>query len=155
MPERFNSVLVYLPYNVRKSLDALPNELKKRVHEIRVKNGLPLSIVTDKEVVFPTSNSNYNSHENKIICSKEDINQIFRTICGYSVYSHTEEIKRGFISLKGGHRVGICGSGMFEKDNLSVIKDISSFNFRIAREIFGASDSIIANFGGKLYSTLI
>ncbi len=155
MSEKFNSVLIYLPYNIRKSLEIFPNDVKKRVHEIRIKNGLPLSIVTDKGIIFPTLYPKYNCSNDKIVCSKEDVNQVFRTICGYSVYSHTEEIKRGFISLKGGHRVGVCGSGVYEKDNLSAIKDISSLNIRIAREIFGAADDIISNFSGNVYSTLI
>ncbi len=152
MADRFNSVITYLPFQIKQSLDVLPNDIKSKVHEIRVKNGLPLSLVTDREVIFPNK---LNLSDRKIICSKDDLSQIFRTVCGYSVYSHSEEIKKGYISLKGGHRVGICGSGVFDKDNLSVIKDISSLNFRIARQIFGASDNIIANFNGNLYSTLI
>jgi len=155
MAERFNSVLIYLPYQIKHSLDVLPNELKSHIHEIRIKNGLPLSVITDKEIIFPNILSKFNSTKQKIVCSKDEINQIFRTVCGYSVHSHTDEIKRGFVSLKGGHRVGICGSGMYDKDNLSVIKDISSLNIRIARQIIGASDNVIANFNGKLYSTLI
>lgn len=155
MADRFNSVLAYLPYTIKRSLEILPNDVKTEIQEIRIKNGLPLSLVTSKDIIFPKESQNYSTNSQNIICTKEDLHQIFRAVCGYSVHSHTEEIKRGFITLKGGHRVGICGCGVYDKGNLSVIKDISSLNIRIARQVIGSANAIIHNFGKDIYSTLI
>ena len=55
-------------------------------------------------------------------------------ISNYSVYAFEEEIKNGFITLKGGHRVGLGGKVLYGVNGIETIKDISSLNIRIARE---------------------
>ena len=78
-----------------------------------------------------------------IYISPEQINNIYLNLCNHSVYSHTEEIKQGFIMMRGSHRAGICGTvtdgGM---------RDISSINIRISKEIRGCADRLVNRFDG-------
>lgn len=75
-----------------------------------------------------------------VICGKTDIEYSFGEICDRSVYSFENEIKEGFITLEGGHRVGICGLALVSDGKVQAVNDISSLNFRIARQVRGCSD---------------
>lgn len=72
----------------------------------------------------------------------EEIADCFAEICRYSVYSFEEEIARGFVTLDGGHRVGICGTAVTKNGKITSFKDISGLNIRIAHQIYGCSDEV-------------
>ena len=76
-----------------------------------------------------------------------------------SIYSYTKQISEGFITIKGGNRVGITGSVVMEKDNVINMNYISSLNFRIARQIKDVSDSILKYVinieNDSIYNTII
>lgn len=76
------------------------------------------------------------------IFSGREIADCFAEICRYSVYSFEEEIARGFVTLDGGHRVGICGTAVTKNGKITSIKDISGLNIRIAHEIRGCADEL-------------
>ncbi len=74
------------------------------------------------------------------IVTYEEINECMKSFCHYSVHSFEKEFKEGYITVKGGHRVGFCGSAVIRNDFLENVKEISSLNIRIAREIKGCGD---------------
>ena len=55
-------------------------------------------------------------------------------------YAHIEEICSGYITLSGGHRVGICGKAVCSEGKIAAFKEVSSLNFRIANQILGIAD---------------
>ena len=77
------------------------------------------------------------------ICTKNEIFEIFHNICNYSVYSRQYEINNGYITIKGGHRAGICGTAVTNGESIVNIKDISTINIRISREIKGCSKELL------------
>ncbi|MCL2014574.1 MAG: Flp pilus assembly complex ATPase component TadA, partial [Oscillospiraceae bacterium] len=84
------------------------------------------------------------------------INESFRIICGYSIHSHTEHIRQGFITIKGGHRAGICGTAVVSDGKITALRDISTINMRIARQIPDIANEILyAIFSNKISGTLI
>ena len=88
--------------------------------------------------------------------SAEEIADCFAEICRYSVHSFQEEIAEGYITLDGGHRVGICGTAVKNGGKIEFIKDISGLNIRIAKEIPGCCSEIYERFlGRELRSVLI
>ena len=64
-------------------------------------------------------------------------------ICNYSLYAYEDDIKRGFITVKGGNRVGICGKAVIENGHVTTLKNISSLNIRVANEIKGCGEQYI------------
>ena len=81
-----------------------PEELQ----EIRIRTGQPLLIqMKGQERVLPDPVHPY-------LVTKEDIEQTFQIICKYSIHSFMDDIKKGFITLRGGHRVGIVGKAIVE-----------------------------------------
>ena len=89
----------------------------------------------------------------------QEISEILQQICDNSIYSYQNQISNGYITIRGGHRVGITGNVVIKDGNVINISYISSLNFRIAKQILGASDKIIKYVintqNNDIYSTLI
>lgn len=75
--------------------------------------------------------------------TQEDLKVIVQRISNYSAYAFEEEIRQGYITIKGGHRVGLCGSCVMEGKRVKTIKSISSVNIRIGRAVKGCSDNVM------------
>ena len=86
---------------------------------------------------------------------REDLEESFRILCGYSVHSHEEDLKNGFLTLKGGHRAGLCGTAGLQDGHVVGMREISSIHLRIARQIDGAGNAVVDTFRSGLVSTLI
>ena len=106
------------------------------VAEIRIRVGRPAVCVSIFGEMKPCSEP----------FSADEITEFFAEICRYSVHSFQEDIARGFVTLDGGHRVGICGTAVKEDGKIAFIKDISGLNIRIAHQITGCSDEIFKRF---------
>lgn len=93
------------------------------------------------------------------VCSEpfsvEETADFFARVCKYSVHSYQEEIAHGFVTLDGGHRVGICGTAVTENGKIVFLKDISGLNIRIAHQIIGCSDEIFFRYFDKEFCSLL
>lgn len=90
--------------------------------------------------------------------SKSDIEQIFQWLCGYGVYAYQDEIAKGYITIQGGHRIGIGGQVLFDLlGKVNHMKYISSLLIRVSHDITGVADGILGKLykDGKVLSTLI
>lgn len=155
----FNYVMEYLDPEVSNILIKIPNIEKEVAEEIRLRNGRPLMIYAKgKDFYINKTGKLSELSADGFIIRSEHINRTFKLISNYSVYAFEEEIKNGFITLKGGHRVGISGKTVYGKNGLETIKNISSLNIRIAKEKLGVSDKVIKyliNYPSSIYNTLI
>ena len=114
--------------------------------EIRLRAGRPCVAVNIFGEIKPCS----------AVFSAEEIAECFAEICRYSVYSFEAEIAQGYITLDGGHRVGICGTAVTKDGKIASIKDISGLNIRIAHQMIGCADDLYQSvFSGKLRSLLL
>jgi stage III sporulation protein AA len=124
----------------------LPIQVKAHAQEIRLRTGRPIMLSLPDGPVFITLSGQpaFNLRSGLLIAEKANIDEAFRLICDCSVHSHQREIRNGFVTLRGGHRAGICGTAVTEGDEVSNIRDISSINLRIARDISGAADKTVS-----------
>lgn len=155
----YEKILEYINLETSHILRKIPNEYKEKVEEIRLRNGLPLNIYCMNTDYYVTRDSSLtkNKIKGKIINNK-DIIKTFQLISNYSIYAFEEEIKNGFVTLKGGHRVGIGGQVLYDSKGIQKIKNISSLNIRIAREKVGVSNKLIKYIYdpySTIYNTLI
>lgn len=143
--KRFADILSVISPEISNSLMKLHVNIKKQVCEIRLRVNCPVALSTYNGVRYLSRLGEAEDHPSNMshIVSRMDIAQSFKMICGYSIYSFQNEIKNGFITVKNGHRVGIVGTAVMEKDKILTIKDISSLNYRIAREIKGVGKPIV------------
>ena len=78
-----------------------------------------------------------------IIINGSQIKNAFAQLCAYSVYRFQSDINNGFITVNGGHRIGVCGTYIGENGAMRSVRDITSLNIRIAREYKGCSKKLI------------
>lgn len=155
----YDSVIQNLCGELNTVLAQIPSKYKGKVEEIRLRNGGPLTISYESKDYFISTNGSVSlTPSNAMIIREEHIRNTFQIISNYSVYAYEEEIRNGYITIKGGHRVGIGGKIIYGSNGLETIKNISSLNIRIGKEILGVSDSIIpylVKIPGIFYNTLI
>ena len=155
----YEKVLEYISLEISQVLKKIPAEFKANVEEIRLRNGLPLNIYSMNSDYFVTEDGSITKEKDKgKLVTKQDIVKTFQLISNYSVYAFEEELKNGFITLKGGHRVGIGGKVLYGKKGVETIKNISSLNIRIAREKIGVSNKLmkyIIHYPNTIHNTLL
>ena len=115
-------------------LSQLPDGLVKKIN---LDNINEITLRTGKNVTVKSDNIYYKID---YITNSLEVAECFKRFCDFSVYAYINEIKNGFITIEGGHRIGICGTAVMEDDNVFNIKDISSVNIRVAKEVKGCSD---------------
>jgi len=127
-------VLEYLPSTIRDNIEMLKKDSVSfdNIEEIRLRTEKPLMLKLGKE-----------THILDYIVKQQDVLQAFERICENSVYSYRRQICDGYITIRGGNRVGIVGSAVVDNGQVININYISSLNFRIARQKIGCSDEII------------
>lgn len=130
---------------LKKPLLSVPESKRASVQEIRLRVGKPLTLTDGTSVLLMDKAGKllYTISENAVMVSQRQLFDTFRRICGYSVYSVQNEIKNGFVTVRGGHRVGLCGTASLSSGRITAISDISSLNIRIARQIHGVSEELL------------
>ena len=138
--EVINSLSINLREKLRKVLENNIN-----IEEIRIRANKPLILnANNKDYFYNLKLNRLDSKlDNPYIVSKEDVEQTFQIVCKYSIHSFLDDIKKGFITLKGGHRVGLVGKVIIEDGQVKNIKHISSLNIRISKEVLGCSDKVM------------
>lgn len=127
-----DNILSFLPKRIAELLDAVPPNDKDGMEEVRIRINRPLEItVRGKPQFLP------------YIIPPEDAVQLLNKLGHFSMYTLEEELKRGYITIAGGHRVGLAGKVILENGFVKAIRDISSFNLRIAREKIGIAEPLL------------
>lgn len=144
---RLDQVAGALPGALRRRVLALPEERRACVEELRLRRGRPLSVLTDcgEEPLADTR------------ITAQDLDTVLELASSASVHTVMEEIRHGFISIPGGHRLGLCGTGVVEDGTLVNLRDISSLCLRVAREFKGICAQVLPKLwsGSGLESALI
>lgn len=128
----------------RDPLLKIHGDTKSYTYDIRVKSNQPLTIYGRYGIRYIDKNGRvYTSPDANIIyCSENDMKAIFLDLCSYSIFSHEDEIKKGYISVNDSYRVGIGGTAVTKDGEVTNIKKISSLVFRIPREQRGCSKAL-------------
>ena len=141
----------------RKITEKMPPDVEQ------VLKGLPFSIVSEVEEIRMRCGQNIRLQcgfrERSLPCriSQEDLQKTLNNLIQYSYYAYEEDLAKGFVTIEGGHRVGICGKAVIKKGQPGLIKEISSLNIRFAKEIKGCASKVIGDIlaGGRPVNTLI
>lgn len=125
-----------LPEEMARELRALPGQLLDQLTEIRFRIGGPVTVCSGGRE-YELAQRNGRSLDS------EELNRIFSLLIQHSRYAYQEEIRKGFFTLEGGHRVGICGHTVMEGAEILSIQNITSINIRRGCEYPGIADSIV------------
>lgn len=148
-----NQIIRILPVRIRQTLSSAIAGCFPAVHEIVLRTERPVCVYRNGEQYFLTENgclTNISDSQRLVKLSYAELVECFNFACGHSVYSHLNEIKDGFVTINGGHRVGICGTAVISDEKVVNIRDISTISVRISREVIGCGKelaNIIVNSG--------
>ena len=132
---KMDEILRYFPNKIYQIFSNLLQEnpqISNELQEIRIRVDKPIILkLREKDLILQ-----YNILQTEIL-------QIVERLCENSIYAYKNQICEGFITIKGGHRVGLTGSCVIENGKITNIKYISSLNIRIAREVKNCSTRIL------------
>lgn len=132
---------------------------QKDAFEIRMRINCPIIVKTlngDYFVDFNKISQEYNDTFYKV--KKSDIDETLAKLTHNSIHAFEKEIQNGYITVEGGHRIGLSGTCIYEGDSFKGFKSISTLNIRIAKEFKGCSMKYFKYFlkkNNKIYNTLI
>ncbi|MBX6396335.1 MAG: stage III sporulation protein AA [Alicyclobacillaceae bacterium] len=152
-------ILRLLPEGVRTALTTCASETLKALEEIRLRRDQPVQICTSGGEGFLTPQGQLTGRPSEgILVGSSDVMQVIQGLSQSSLYALEEELRRGYITLPGGHRVGIAGRAVVSKGRVQTQVDITGINIRVAKAIRGVSRSLapwLVESPGKLESVLI
>lgn len=139
-------ILAYFPLKIKNELIRFNLEF---LEEIRIRNHRPIFLKIGQEEV-----------QTKILVHTEEILEILQKLCDNSIYTYQNQICSGYITIRGGHRIGITGNVVIDKDGQVMnISHIYSLNFRVARQVLDCSRSVlryVLDIGkNNIYNTII
>lgn len=151
-------VFRFLTRNIREALTGIGSPLST-LEEIRLRAGKPVILNCSEGDFFIGGDGRLSgSKAGAMTAGQEDMAKILEMISFNSLYAYQEEIRSGYITLRGGHRVGLAGKIVLERGEVKNIRDISGLNIRISREIKGCSAGIVdyvKNGDGGVCNTLV
>ncbi len=139
------TILHFLPKTIADQINQIPPYVREELEEIRIRINRPIELTAKGAPRFLS-----------YVIQPEDAFHLMNKISHFSIYTLEEELKRGYITVSGGHRIGLAGKVILENGHVKAIRDISSFNIRIAREKIGIAEPIIPYiFQGKWMNTMV
>ena len=155
--DKLEEILRILGKNIRRIITNADIDITK-LSEIRLRSFMPLIIRYDGRDLFITPGGKLDMHEKYAYrVSSEDIKETFVFLSDYSVYAFEEEMKCGYITIAGGHRVGIAGKAVISDGRIKNMRYISFINIRVAHECIGCAEHIMDYISpyGNVLNTLI
>ena len=126
--------------------------------EVRIRcNGPVMLLKGRKEYYLHKAGGVSSTVEDAYEVSVNEIREMMEYISNFSLYAYEEELRQGFLTIPGGHRIGICGKTVLCEDRIKTIRNISFLNIRMSREVPGCGEALIPYLyeGDRLFHTLI
>ena len=132
---RFASAAAYLPEAIRRSALALPEELRARGEELRLRLGYPPSVTIDgAERSF-----------HAVPVTEADLARALELATRSSVHTAMDSLREGFVTVPDGHRVGVCGAAAYTERDVLSLRRVTSVSIRISRELRGIAEPVFAS----------
>lgn len=136
-----------LPGAVRRSIELMAPQQRSRLTEIRLRHGRPVCVGIDGADVFLCHDGSIApgpmaacAH---ITADASIMAEAVRLVTGSSVYALERELTQGFVTLPGGHRVGLVGRAVLDGGRVRTQVDFGSLNYRVARSLPGVADAVM------------
>lgn len=148
---RYEEAAALLPPRFRRAALHLPDHRKQRAEEFRLRALYPPTVLLEEgEIELP-----YFGADSRI--TPRDLAQMLDTLTEYSRYACAETLRRGFLGLHGGFRLGVCGTAVLRERRVTGLREISSLSLRIVTERVGLAEPLMPELfsAGSFQSTLI
>lgn len=141
-------ILQVLPERLRRIVERAVTDWDE-LQEIHIRLGKSVAITTEGRKCLPAQNGQ--------VVGRREFREMLEYISNYSLYAFEDEIKKGFLTIPGGHRIGVSGRVVAEENEVKNLRNISCINIRVAHEKKGCADAVMPYLfeGGVFLSTLI
>lgn len=140
----------FLPPVIKEIFSCCPPSLWEEAEEIRLRLERPLAVYGRRGTLFFDSRGAVCKSEAAYHPNRRDLEQALQCVSSSSLYAFEEELRQGYLTLPGGHRIGLCGRAVLERGRVSTLKNITSLNYRLAREVPGAAHPYVTYFLHRL-----
>lgn len=146
MEQTVKAWMRYLPEAVAQSLARIPSRLQERIQEIRLRRDAPTVLSTPETEWLLEYDGKVNQlySSQTVVCGREDLERCVAQLCEYSVHTHQQELREGYIHTVEGCRAGIAGRAVVEQGHITALRDITSVCLRIARHHRGCATELTA-----------
>lgn len=153
----YEKAVAFLPEGIQRTLLCVSGEWQDKIQEIRLrKDGfLMLSSREGEYTVDTAGRLSEHPGPRSVYCSGYDLEKTFLKLCDYSVHSHSEEIKEGFVTADGGFRAGIAGTAVLRDGKVTTVRDVRSVCLRVAGRHDGCASALLPLFAERIPSVLI
>lgn len=128
---RYESAAAVLPGNLRRAALALTTDDRRQAEEIRLRSGQEMTVI-----VAGCERSC------GVTVEQEDLEALCNLVTEFSRYAAVETLRHGYLTIRGGCRVGFCGTAVMKDGVVANLKDFSSAVIRIAREKHGIAEGL-------------
>lgn len=118
-----------------------------KLSELRVRNRMPIRVGYDGAYYYLCKSGLTKSRDGAFVADDTEAESIVMRACERSLYTVTDTLKYGYIAVRGGIRIGVCGCGVGDSDKKSAVKNFSSVNIRLPHEVKGCAAAL----GGKVF----
>lgn len=145
--ERRDQLVRIFPKEIRMILQGLSVDFGK-VQEIRMRIQAPLLIIVNGREYVVTAGGQLvcgadRIDRNVFVVSREMLQETMEYVSSHSRYAFEEEIRQGFLTIQGGHRIGLAGRVVMDEYGIRTIKHIAFLNIRLAHQVRGCADRIM------------
>lgn len=146
--ENYMQAMRVLPEPLKAAALGVDGQVMRRAEELRLRVGrVPSLVLPEGERPVPGAAET----------TREEVRRVIELASRWSVHTVLEQMRQGFLTVEGGHRLGLCGTAVMEGERLRALRDISSVNLRIARQYKGLAGQLVRRLfrDGRLLNTLI
>lgn len=143
-----DEILSLLPERIRRIIQRVVKS-ERKLQEIRIRRGYPLVLQYRGEMLVPEPAGP--------VVSETEFKEVLSRISKYSLYAFEEEIRKGYLTIPGGHRIGLLGHTVLEGNEIKTVRHISFLNIRISHEVKGSADMLMPYVveNDRFFSTLL
>ncbi|MEY8353072.1 stage III sporulation protein AA [Lachnospiraceae bacterium 54-53] len=156
--EKKDELINIFSRNIREILNRMTIDFME-VQEIRLRVAAPLLMVYRNEEYYITRKGNLSrDKKDAYLASKNELTETMEYLSSYSLYAFEEEMRQGFITIQGGHRIGIAGKVILDENGIKTMKYISFINVRLSHQVKGCASPVLPYIyeeGREIYHTLI
>ncbi len=136
-----------LPDPLRDGLRALGEDRLEEAEEFRLRRGFPMTVLLpegERETDGPP-------------VGEDELRQVVENATQCSAHTALDRVRQGFVTLRGGHRIGLCGSVTKKDGRIVTLRELSSLSIRVARSVPGLAKPLLPELteDGRFLSTLI
>ena len=145
--QSYEQAVQALPPRLRREALSLPEGDRDRAEELRLRVGWPMTVLVEgreRSLGGPP-------------VERGELDQLVEIASRASLHTVLDQVRRGYLTMEGGHRIGLCGTAVLREGEIHSLRNLSSANLRIARQVRGAAAPVLDRLcpGGRLAGTLI